>query len=127
MSACKTAQGDAKQPEQAIHLAATMLFVGFQTVIGTMWTMRDHDGPFVARVVYEHLFNNNSEQLDHNVIPYALDDAVQQRMSCTGALCDVHSYRCLKFESFRSRGQVHAAIDRIRTSTSCSRSITTFV
>lgn len=37
LSACETAKGDAKQPDQVIHLAATMLFVGFKSVIGTMW------------------------------------------------------------------------------------------
>jgi len=34
--------------------------------MGRSWPM--------AQVVYEHLFDNNSEQLDHNVIPCALDD-----------------------------------------------------
>lgn len=37
LSACETAKGDSKQPDQAIHLAATMLFAGFKSVIGTMW------------------------------------------------------------------------------------------
>jgi CHAT domain-containing protein len=37
LSACETAKGDKEQPDQAIHLAATMLFVGFRSVIGTMW------------------------------------------------------------------------------------------
>jgi CHAT domain-containing protein len=37
LSACETAQGDSAQPDQAIHLAATMMFVGFKSVIGTMW------------------------------------------------------------------------------------------
>ncbi len=40
--------------------------------------MRDHDGLFVARVIYELLFNNNAGQLDPSTIPYALDAAVQQ-------------------------------------------------
>lgn len=37
LSACETAKGDRSQPDQAIHLAATMLFAGFCSVIGTMW------------------------------------------------------------------------------------------
>lgn len=37
LSACETAKGDAKQPDQAVHLAATMLFVGFRSVVATMW------------------------------------------------------------------------------------------
>jgi CHAT domain-containing protein len=37
MSACETAKGDQKQPDQVVHLAAAMLFAGFQSVVGTMW------------------------------------------------------------------------------------------
>lgn len=37
LGACETAKGDRAQPDQAIHLAATMLFAGFRSVIGTMW------------------------------------------------------------------------------------------
>lgn len=37
LSACETAKGDREQPDQAIHLAAAMLFAGFKSVVGTMW------------------------------------------------------------------------------------------
>jgi CHAT domain-containing protein len=37
LSACETAKGDAAQPDQAIHLAAAMLFAGFKSVVATMW------------------------------------------------------------------------------------------
>jgi CHAT domain-containing protein len=37
LSACETAKGDKKQPDQAVHLAASMLFCGFCSVVGTMW------------------------------------------------------------------------------------------
>jgi CHAT domain-containing protein len=37
LSACETAKGDATQPDQAIHLAATMLFAGFKSVVATLW------------------------------------------------------------------------------------------
>jgi CHAT domain-containing protein len=37
LSACETAKGDRKHPDQAIHLAACMLALGFRSVIGTMW------------------------------------------------------------------------------------------
>jgi CHAT domain-containing protein len=37
LSACETAKGDLKQAEQTIHLAAAMLFVGFKSVIATLW------------------------------------------------------------------------------------------
>jgi CHAT domain-containing protein len=37
LSACETAKGDKWAPDQAVHLAASMLFCGFRSVIGTMW------------------------------------------------------------------------------------------
>lgn len=37
LSACETAKGDGEQADQAVHLAATMLFAGFKSVVGTMW------------------------------------------------------------------------------------------
>jgi tetratricopeptide (TPR) repeat protein len=37
LSACETAKGDAKQPDQGVHLAAAMLFAGFKSVVATMW------------------------------------------------------------------------------------------
>jgi CHAT domain-containing protein len=37
LSACETAKGDIKQPDQTVHLAAAMLFVGFRCVVATMW------------------------------------------------------------------------------------------
>jgi CHAT domain-containing protein len=37
LSACETAKGDKTLPDQTVHLAAAMLFCGFQNVIGTMW------------------------------------------------------------------------------------------
>jgi CHAT domain-containing protein len=37
LSACLTAKGDHTQPDEVIHLAATMLSVGFQGAVATMW------------------------------------------------------------------------------------------
>jgi CHAT domain-containing protein len=37
LSACETAKGGRNQPDQAAHLAASMLFCGFRSVVGTMW------------------------------------------------------------------------------------------
>ena len=96
LSACETAKGDRSQPDQAIHLAAAMLFVGFKSVIGTMWLVfsRSNDkpsdlnlmtsiraiddsvSPLVARKVYERLLED--DLLDAEAIPYALDAAVRE-------------------------------------------------
>jgi CHAT domain-containing protein len=42
LSACQTAKGDKNMPDQAVHIAASMLFCGFKSVIGTMWYVNNH-------------------------------------------------------------------------------------
>jgi CHAT domain-containing protein len=37
LSACETAKGDKNVPDEAMHLAASLLFAGFRGVIATMW------------------------------------------------------------------------------------------
>ncbi|KAI0938327.1 hypothetical protein AcV5_000032 [Taiwanofungus camphoratus] len=76
LAACETARGDRAQPDQTVHLAATMFFTGFKSIIGTMWSMWDKDGPFVADVVYRELFKDGLLAPDD--IPYALDSATRQ-------------------------------------------------
>ncbi|KAI0083697.1 CHAT domain-containing protein [Irpex rosettiformis] len=55
LSACQTATGDAKLSEEAVHLAAGMLNIGFKSVIGTMWSISDRSGPIVMAKFYEVL------------------------------------------------------------------------
>lgn len=97
LSACETAKGDSKQPDQAVHLAAAILFVGFRSVIATMWyvlrhkrimkgyanfspsssrSMNDEDGPIVAKTLYSELMKN--DMWDPDAIPFALDLAVRK-------------------------------------------------
>jgi CHAT domain-containing protein len=37
LSACQTAKGDQNAPDQAVHIAASMLFCGFRSILGTLW------------------------------------------------------------------------------------------
>lgn len=76
LSACETAKGDRDQPDQAVHLAASLLFCGFRSVVATMWEMYDEDGPRMAQWFYETLLQK--ETIDLSDIPYALDAAVQR-------------------------------------------------
>jgi CHAT domain-containing protein len=39
LNACETARGDVDRPDQAIHLSTAMLFAGFGSVVGTMWSV----------------------------------------------------------------------------------------
>lgn len=52
LSACQTATGDAALPEEAVHLAAGMLNVGYKSVIGTMWSIYDASAPVVIEAFY---------------------------------------------------------------------------
>jgi CHAT domain-containing protein len=49
LSACETAKGDKDQPDQAVHLAASMLFCGFRSVVATMWCVLELDAVIVVR------------------------------------------------------------------------------
>lgn len=37
LSASQPARGDKKLPDEAMHLAATLLFAGFGSLVATMW------------------------------------------------------------------------------------------
>ncbi|KAJ6550825.1 CHAT domain-containing protein [Mycena vulgaris] len=69
LSACETAKGDTRLPDEAMHLAATLLFTGFRGVVATMWKIDDRDGPKVANKFYEHLFRNCIPDADPPVLP----------------------------------------------------------
>ncbi|KZT07985.1 uncharacterized protein LAESUDRAFT_91127 [Laetiporus sulphureus 93-53] len=70
LSACQTAMGTEELKDEAIHLAAGMLFAGYRGVIGTMWSIMDSDAPQVADDVYAHLFKD--QQPDATEAAYAL-------------------------------------------------------
>ncbi|KAJ7200310.1 CHAT domain-containing protein [Mycena pura] len=69
LSACETAKGDASTPDEAMHLAATLLFVGFRSVVGTMWRMEDADGPKIADKFYERLFKGCDPKSNPPILP----------------------------------------------------------
>ncbi|KZV77212.1 hypothetical protein PENSPDRAFT_568231 [Peniophora sp. CONT] len=55
LSACQTATGDEKNPEESAHLAAGMLAVGFKGVAATLWSIGDRDAPIVVEAYYKEL------------------------------------------------------------------------
>ncbi|KAJ7227002.1 CHAT domain-containing protein [Mycena pura] len=69
LSACETAKGDPNAPNEAMHLAATLLFTGFRSVVATLWTMQDEDGPKIADKFYEYLFKNCNFGSNPPVLP----------------------------------------------------------
>ncbi|KAF8550413.1 hypothetical protein OG21DRAFT_1380692, partial [Imleria badia] len=75
LSACETAMGDEGLSDEAIHIAAGMLFAGYGGVVGTMWTISDELAPRVARDVYSQLFRNGARP-DYREAARALHDAI---------------------------------------------------
>ncbi|KAF7369489.1 CHAT domain-containing protein [Mycena venus] len=69
LSACETAKGDKDSPDEAMHLAATLLFSGFRGVVATMWIMNDLDGPKIADAFYEYLFKDCDPHSNPPVVP----------------------------------------------------------
>ncbi|EIN05186.1 hypothetical protein PUNSTDRAFT_137867 [Punctularia strigosozonata HHB-11173 SS5] len=77
LAACDSAAADRQQPDEAIHLTAAMIFSGVPSVVGTLWSMGDEDGPTVASFIYEELAKNYPHY-DDDCIPFALDSAVRR-------------------------------------------------
>lgn len=55
LATCYSAAGDKEAPDEVINLAAAMQFCGFRSAVGTLWKMRDEDGPTLAREFYTQL------------------------------------------------------------------------
>ena len=84
LSACQTATGDEGLSDEAIHIAAGMLFAGYGGVVGTMWSISDELAPDVARDVYKQLFRNGTRP-DYREAARALHGAVG-RLRDSGAV-----------------------------------------
>jgi CHAT domain-containing protein len=62
LSACHSAAGNRSTPDEVLHLAASLQFAGFRSVVGTMWEMVDHDGPDIAEAFYASLLGLGVER-----------------------------------------------------------------
>ena len=76
LSACSAAAGMQNLPGEAMHLAAGLQFVGFPSVIATMWSIRDDDAPRVAEDVYQYLFRKGLQKIDPSEAATALNHAL---------------------------------------------------
>ena len=80
LSACQTSTGDKNLPEEVVHIAAGMLAAGYQSVVGTMWSISDKHGPDIAESFYESLLDDGggggSEIVDGAKAARALHRAV---------------------------------------------------
>ncbi|KAG2344812.1 hypothetical protein BDR05DRAFT_1058692 [Suillus weaverae] len=58
LSACHTAVGDEKTPDEVIHLAAGLQFSGFKSVVGTLWEVDDAVAQHVVTAFYTNMFED---------------------------------------------------------------------
>jgi hypothetical protein len=59
LSACQTAIGSVRHPDEALHLAAALQFLGYRHVIATMWSIADSAAAKVAGSVYAALVRDD--------------------------------------------------------------------
>ncbi|KIJ27671.1 hypothetical protein M422DRAFT_190730 [Sphaerobolus stellatus SS14] len=78
LSACQTATGDEQLPEEAAHLAAGILAVGFRSVVATMWSIHDADAPTVAETFYSTLLREPRREDGTLNVVYALHEGVRK-------------------------------------------------
>jgi CHAT domain-containing protein len=75
LSACQTAMGDENLTDEAIHIAAGMLFAGYGGVVGTMWSISDELAPLVAWDVYWQLLRKGTRP-DYREAARALHETI---------------------------------------------------
>ena len=76
LSACHTTVGDEESPDEVIHLASAMQFVGFRSVIGTMWAVDDAETNKITPTFYKHMVDE-SGRLDHTRAAFALNKTMR--------------------------------------------------
>ncbi|THU91192.1 hypothetical protein K435DRAFT_841129 [Dendrothele bispora CBS 962.96] len=100
LSACQTAKGDVQLSEEAVHLAAGMLAVGYRAVVGSMWSIGDSDAPLVSRELYSYLKKDIEERGEFRAA-YALHQAVKKlRESLKGSSEGKNLVRWVPFVHF---------------------------
>ncbi|KZT24326.1 hypothetical protein NEOLEDRAFT_1135110 [Neolentinus lepideus HHB14362 ss-1] len=68
--------GDETLTDESMHLAAGFLHAGVSSVVATMWSIRDEDGPVIAEKFYRYMFRD-TQHLSHTDSAYALNEAVR--------------------------------------------------
>ncbi|PSR71019.1 hypothetical protein PHLCEN_2v13123 [Hermanssonia centrifuga] len=66
LAACHSAASESmsKTPDEVLTLAAAMQFCGFRSIVGTLWTMNDSDGPVLTEKFYKHMLRNGLDHTD---------------------------------------------------------------
>jgi CHAT domain-containing protein len=75
LSACKTAVGGLRLPDEAITLAAALHYTGYRHVIATLWSVYDSTAADVAEAVYTDL--TSTGEFVPERAPYAVHGVVR--------------------------------------------------
>ncbi|KAG1744588.1 CHAT domain-containing protein [Suillus paluster] len=81
LSACETAVGDPKTPDEVVHLAAGLQFAGVKSVIGTSWKVKDATVQRLVDAFYKRFCGGGT--MDSGRAARALHQAVQSLASDT--------------------------------------------
>lgn len=76
LSACQSAKGSKALPGESVHISAAMHFAGFRSVVGTMWSINDADGPLITERFYKQLFYPGAPSPRSEDTAYALHQAI---------------------------------------------------
>jgi CHAT domain-containing protein len=76
LSACETARGGLRVPNEALHLGGALQLAGYQHVIATLWRVYDEPATYVAERVYDRLHTRDGSLLAPARAAHALHDAV---------------------------------------------------
>ena len=68
--------GDEESPDEVIHLTVAMQFLGFWSVIGTMWAVDDGETNKIMLTFYNHIVDE-SGWLDYTQVVFALNKTIR--------------------------------------------------
>ncbi|KAJ7827433.1 CHAT domain-containing protein [Mycena leptocephala] len=74
LATCQSAMGNPNLANESFHMGGGFIAAGFRAVIGTMWTMKDYDGPVISQAVYIPLLEK-AKKGEPNSYPKAEDTA----------------------------------------------------
>lgn len=114
LSACQTATGDKELVEEAVHLTAGMLNLGYKSVIGTMWLIYDSSAPVVMGEFYRVMAQQVKKGGELQSV-YALHEATKALRAKYGVLDFVRWIPFVSYGLSRSRSSVSVFVTR----TSC--------
>ncbi|KAG1728417.1 CHAT domain-containing protein [Suillus lakei] len=74
---CHTAVGDKEMPDEVIHLAAGLQFLGFKSVVGMLWEVDDAVAKHVVEAFYNNMFRDLKDGgvMDCTKVAWALNRA----------------------------------------------------